>query len=129
MSFVRLLLAVVGVLVRLGLGAETVQEVQVGARHGTYRRIDASCRLTFDALPAHGLCIGRLGLSYFLLPLPLNFVQFGLFLSFFRGGQRWWRRGVDQEAQWGGIWSHSMDLRLWEWDKVGDQSVRVSGVV
>lgn len=90
---------------------------------------DAFGYFAFDALPAG--CFGGavFGLAHLFLPLALHLVHFAFFLAFGRFGEgRWgWRVYQEPFGDAGGV--NAVDLRLREWDEVGNEFVRVAGVV
>lgn len=127
--------AVVGVGVRLRVAAfvvgagDAVEEVDVGALGQVHGVADAFGHFALDAFPARRLGGAGFGRAHLFLPFALHFVHFAFFFAFGGFGEGRGRRRVDQEpfGDAGGV--EAVDLRLGEGDEVGDEFVRVAGVV
>ena len=124
----------VGIVVLLLVGflfaaGDAVQEVDVGRLGQVHGVADAFGDFAFDALPAGRFGGAGFGLADFFLPFALHLVHFAFFLAFGGFGEgRWgWRVYQETFGDAGGV--NAVDLRLGERDEVGDEFVRVAGIV
>lgn len=106
-----------------------VEEVDVGVLGQIHGVADALGHFALDALPAGRFRGAGLGLTHLFLPFALHLVHFAFFLAFSGFGEGRRRGRVYQETLGNARGINAVDLGLWERNEVGNEFVRVTGIV